>query len=154
MSFAGQVPGGGHTLTIRTPDGYAVTIQQLETVNVSRGTVVAEGDPIGTVGVSTETDVLDAHVHLGIRIASDPNGYVDPLGLLPEASSGMQAEAEASGSIVDTDAAVSTADSSPSRRRRQAARRSWSRRLRNWARQRRSTGARSETRSPPTPSEE
>ena len=113
VSFAGRVPGGGRTLTIRTPDGYAVTLQQLGTVSVSRGTIVAEGDPIGTVGASSEADVPDPHVHLGVRIASDPNGYVDPLGLLPGASSGMEAETEASGSIVDTDAAVTTAESSP-----------------------------------------
>ena len=74
---------------------------------------MAEGDPIGTVGASSEADVPDPHVHLGVRIASDPNGYVDPLGLLPGASIGMEAETEASGSIVDTDAAVTTAESSP-----------------------------------------
>ena len=26
---------------------------------------------------------LQPHVHLGVRVAADPNGYVDPLGLLP-----------------------------------------------------------------------
>ena len=42
-----------------------------------------EGDPIGTVGASADAVTKTPHVHLGIRVALDPNGYVDPLALLP-----------------------------------------------------------------------
>src|ERR671919_628006 len=43
VSFAGTVPGGGRTVTLRTGDGYAVTLLHLGSVAVSRGAVLAEG---------------------------------------------------------------------------------------------------------------
>ena len=78
ISFAGTVPTGGKTITIRTADGYAVTLQHLGSYTVSRGAEVAEGAVIAAVG-----DGADAFVYLGVRHADDENGYVDPLGLLP-----------------------------------------------------------------------
>jgi hypothetical protein len=82
VSFAGTVPSGGRTITIKTQDGYAATLQHLGSFEVSKGMVVAEGQALGTVGPS-EGSETPAHVHLGIRVASDPNGYLDPLTLLP-----------------------------------------------------------------------
>jgi hypothetical protein len=76
VTFAGSVPGSGAAVAIRTPDGYSVTLVHLGSVAVARGATVAEGDVIGSVGA-------DGYVHLGVRVASDPNGYVDPLGFLP-----------------------------------------------------------------------
>ena len=35
------------------------------------------------VGASVDAVTSAPHVHLGVRIAADPDGYVDPLGLLP-----------------------------------------------------------------------
>lgn len=78
VSFVGTVPTGGKTITIRTADGYAVTLQHLGSYAVSRDAEVAEGDPIAALG-----EEADAFVHLGVRHADDENGYVDPLGLLP-----------------------------------------------------------------------
>src|SRR5215207_9306853 len=69
VDFAGTVPAGGRTLTIATGDGYAVTLLHLGSIDVAAGSDVAEG-PV-------------PYVHLGIRLAADPVGYVDPLGLLP-----------------------------------------------------------------------
>jgi hypothetical protein len=83
VSFAGTVPTGGKTISIRTEDGYAVTLLHLGTYSVSRGDAVAEGDVLGSVGGSGHASGSTPYVYLGIRRAEDPNGYVDPLGLLP-----------------------------------------------------------------------
>jgi hypothetical protein len=77
VSFAGTVPTGGKTITIRTADGYAVTLQGLGSVSVARGSAVEEGDVAGSVEESAEP-----FVYLGVRKADEPHGYVDPLGLL------------------------------------------------------------------------
>jgi hypothetical protein len=78
VSFAGTVPTGGKTITIRTADGYAVTLQRLGSVSVARGSAVEEEDVAGSVEESAEP-----FVYLGVRKADEPHGYVDPLGLLP-----------------------------------------------------------------------
>ena len=83
VSFAGFVPGGGRAVTIQTPDGYAVTLLQLGAAAVASGDTVVEGAPVGIVGESVDAVTTQPHVHLGVRVASDANGYVDPLGLLP-----------------------------------------------------------------------
>jgi murein DD-endopeptidase MepM/ murein hydrolase activator NlpD len=83
VSFTGPVPAGGRALTIQTADGYAVTLLQLGAISVARGGTVAEGEIVGEVGASEDAVTQAPHVHLGIRVASEPNGYVDPIGLLP-----------------------------------------------------------------------
>ena len=80
VSFVGSVPGGGRAVTIQTADGYAVTLLQLGSTVVARGGTVAEGAVVGHVGESEDAVTQVPHVHLGIRVAADPNGYVDPLG--------------------------------------------------------------------------
>ncbi len=82
VSFAGTVPGNGRTVTIRTGDGYAITLVGLGSIGVAKNALVSEGDTVGTVATAPD-DGSPASVHLGIRIASDPNGYIDPLTLLP-----------------------------------------------------------------------
>lgn len=83
VDFAGTVPGGGRTLTIATGDGYAVTLLHLGSIDVAAGSDVAEGAVVGTVGPSGVAEHPVPYVHLGMRLAADPVGYVDPLGLLP-----------------------------------------------------------------------
>jgi hypothetical protein len=83
VSFAGTVPGGGRTITIQTADGYAVTLLHLGTIGVTRGASVAEGSAVGTAGTSGDPEHGVPYVHLGIRVASDPQGYLDPLAFLP-----------------------------------------------------------------------
>jgi hypothetical protein len=83
VSFAGNVPGGGLTLAVRTADGYSVTLVHLGALGVARGTTVEEGDVVGSVGPSGEPELAEPYVHLGIRVAADQHGYVDPLSLLP-----------------------------------------------------------------------
>lgn len=83
VGFAGTVPGGGRTLTIATGDGYAVTLVHLGSIGIVVGADVAEGAVVGSVGPSGEAEHAVPYVHLGIRLATEPAGYVDPLGLLP-----------------------------------------------------------------------
>ncbi len=83
VSFAGSVPRNGLTATIATADGYAVTLVHLGSVSVARGAPVEEGAAIGTIGPSGEAEHAAGYVHVGIRLAGDPHGYLDPLSLLP-----------------------------------------------------------------------
>ena len=83
VSFAGTVPGGGRTVTVRTADGYSVTLVHLGSIAVELDEVVREGAPVGTVDPTGDVEHLDPYVHLGIRLTSDPHGYLDPLSLLP-----------------------------------------------------------------------
>jgi hypothetical protein len=93
VTFAGAVPAGGRTVTVRTPSGLSVTHLELGTIGVVRGTEVAEGDELGTIGPAE-------HVHLGVRLASDPHGYLDPLQFLPaRTSSPARADPSAAGVV-------------------------------------------------------
>jgi hypothetical protein len=83
VSFAGTVPNGGKTVTIQTSSGYAVTLVHLGSIRVLRGTAIEEGATVGTVGPSGVPDITEPYVYLGIRVASDDQGYVDPLLFLP-----------------------------------------------------------------------
>jgi len=88
VSFAGTVPTNGKSVTIETADGYSVTLTHLGSIAVAKGATVAEQDAVGAVGPSGTPEVDGPYVHLGIRVTADPNGYVDPLGLLPAAPEG------------------------------------------------------------------
>src|SRR5262245_47197720 len=83
VAFAHSMPTSGLTVTIRTDDGYSITLVHLGSVAVKRTAAVREGDPVGTLGTSGEAEWAVPYVHLGVRLASDPNGYVDPERLLP-----------------------------------------------------------------------
>jgi hypothetical protein len=83
VSFAGTVPGGGRTITIRTADGYSATLLHLGPLSVRRGDAVAERDVVAAVGPSGEPEWDRPYVHLGVRVTADPHGYVDPLLFLP-----------------------------------------------------------------------
>ena len=119
VSFAGTVPSNGKTVTIETADGYSVTLTHLGSIAVPRGTTVAEQDTMGTIGPSGTPEVDEPYVHLGIRITADPNGYVDPLGLLPPApgdaatETGTTASQPASGGASSAAPASKPASSAP-----------------------------------------
>src|SRR4029453_11062139 len=84
VSFSGTTPGNGLTLSIRTGDGYTVSLTHLGSLALHTGATVDESAPVGTIG-PTGTPELDVpYGHLGGRVTSDENGYVDPLTLLPE----------------------------------------------------------------------
>src|SRR5262249_33419302 len=81
VTFAGQVPTHGVTLTIAPPDGYKVSLTHVGELRVRRGEHVSEGQAVADAGQSGEPEHDVAYVHLGVRLGSDD--YVDPLGLLP-----------------------------------------------------------------------
>ena len=83
VSFTGRVPREGLCLTIRTPDGYSITLVHLGSIGVTTGTAIDEGDVVATIGPSGEAEWGEPYVHLGVRLTADPNGYLDPLSLLP-----------------------------------------------------------------------
>jgi len=83
VTFAGSVPSSGKSVTITTADGYAVTLTHLGSIAVTKGAAVAEGDGVGTIGPSGDAEVPQPYVHLGVRIAEQPQGYLDPLTFLP-----------------------------------------------------------------------
>ena len=83
VTFAGTVPSSGKSVTITTPDGYAVTLTHLGSITVARDAAVAEGDGVGTIGASGEPEVPQPYVHLGVRVAAESQGYLDPLTFLP-----------------------------------------------------------------------
>ncbi|MFN2469748.1 MAG: murein hydrolase activator EnvC [Gaiellaceae bacterium] len=83
VAFAASVPTHGRTVTIRTPDGWAVTLLHLGAIVVARGASVREGEVVGSIGPSGDAELPQPYVHLGIRHPQQPNGYVDPLSLLP-----------------------------------------------------------------------
>ena len=92
VTFAGTVPGGGRTVTIETPDGFAVTVLHLGSTAVARGASVLEGEAVGTLGQSGDVEHAEPYVHLGVRLAADPHGYLDPLALLPPRAESPTAE--------------------------------------------------------------
>jgi murein DD-endopeptidase MepM/ murein hydrolase activator NlpD len=110
VDFAGTVPGGGRTLTIATGDGYAVTLLHLGSSSVAVGTDVAEGAVVGSVGPSGEAEHPVPYVHLGIRLAADPAGYMDPLGLLPPPAGPPPVEEPVGGEEPVTPAAAPAAE--------------------------------------------
>src|SRR6266542_1180536 len=86
VSFAGAVASNGTTVTIQTPSGLAVSLTHLGSVAVKGDDAVAEGAVIGTVGPSGTAEFEVPYVHLGIRDAGNPQGYLDPLAFLPVAA--------------------------------------------------------------------
>lgn len=83
VTFAGTVPSSGKSVTIATADGYAVTLTHLGSITVARGAAVVEGDGAGTIADSGDAEVSQPYVHLGVRIAAEAQGYLDPLTFLP-----------------------------------------------------------------------
>lgn len=76
VSFAGRVPRGGRTVSVRC-GALVATYQHLGRVAVRRGQRLLPGGPVGTVGRPRPSP----HVHLGARDAAT-GAYVDPLTLL------------------------------------------------------------------------
>ena len=83
VAFAGSVGANGKVVTIETDGGYSVTLVHLGAFSVGKGDAVGEGAPVGTIGPSGTPEHDVPYVHLGVRVTSDSQGYVDPLTLLP-----------------------------------------------------------------------
>jgi len=80
VSFAGSVPGGGRTVSVRC-GRLSATYQQLGSIAVRRGALVLPRTQLGTVGRSRDPRTRRPHVHLGARIVKSGR-YVDPLSLI------------------------------------------------------------------------
>ena len=80
VSFAGRVPGGGLTVSVRC-GRFVATHQQLGAIAVGRGRSVLPGTRVGVAGRSIDPRTRRAHVHLGVRVAASGR-YVDPLTLI------------------------------------------------------------------------
>ena len=79
-----RCPRHGRSVTIETPDGYTVTLLHLGSVGVARGASVAEGEQIGTVGRERRGRARRCRTSTSVSaVTGDPDGYVDPLELLP-----------------------------------------------------------------------
>jgi pyruvate/2-oxoglutarate dehydrogenase complex dihydrolipoamide acyltransferase (E2) component len=109
VTFAGTVPTSGMSVSIGTADGYSVTLTHLGSIAVVKGAPVDEGATVGTVGPSGTPELDGPYVHLGVRIAADENGYVDPLGLLPAPSAPVVSDAGSSAAQPVASGASSTA---------------------------------------------
>lgn len=70
--FAGTVPRHGRTVTVRC-GRWRVTYAPVGRAAVRPGSVVMRGSEIGTAGAG------HGGLHVGVRRAGDPFGYVDPL---------------------------------------------------------------------------
>ena len=82
VSFAGRVPGGGRTVTVRCGSLLA-TYQHLGRIAVARGRAVMPGGAIGRAGHARPSP----HVHLGVRVAATGE-YRDPAALFAGAPLG------------------------------------------------------------------
>ena len=90
VTFVGRVAANGLTVTIEASDGYTVTLLHLGSSLVTRGSVVTEGQPVAIVGSSGVPEYSVPYVQLGVRLSSDPEGYVDPQVFLPPLASPSQ----------------------------------------------------------------
>jgi hypothetical protein len=82
VSFAGALPDGGVTVTVRSFDGvHLISGLHLASRAVSRGDSVVAGQVVGTVGTTGKRSAAQPHLHLSVRRASD-RAYLDPMTLL------------------------------------------------------------------------
>jgi murein DD-endopeptidase MepM/ murein hydrolase activator NlpD len=84
VAFAGRVPAGGLTLSVRCGELVA-TYQHLQSIVVRRGQVVGRGAVLGGVGRSGAPRSRRPHLHLGAREAASGR-YVDPMSLIGDGS--------------------------------------------------------------------
>ena len=113
VSFAGSLPTYGRSLTILTADGYAVTLVHLGSIEVQKGDTVDEGSAVATMGSSGEPEHAAPSVHLGVRVASEAEGYVDPLGLLPPRGVTRPSTPESPAPVTTTAPAASSVPAPP-----------------------------------------
>lgn len=82
VTFAGSV-AGNLAVTIDHGGGLLTTYSFLGTIAVARGTALAQGDVVGTVGSGHSGSTTPPHVHLSAR---RDGAYFDPLELYVGAS--------------------------------------------------------------------
>jgi Peptidase family M23 len=118
VSFAGSVPTNGESVTIETADGYSVTLTHLGSIAVAKGATVAEGQAVATIGPSGTPEFDRPYLHLGIRVTSDPNGYLDPLRFLPAPAQSGGTQGGSTGSQTGSHAGSGSKRGAPARKSR------------------------------------
>src|SRR5690349_14333413 len=83
VTYAGALGYSGLTVAVRTVDGYVASYLHLDAISVRRGQALDAGARVGEVGTTGRRSKPEPHLHFGVRRADEPNGYVDPLSLLP-----------------------------------------------------------------------
>jgi murein DD-endopeptidase MepM/ murein hydrolase activator NlpD len=81
VTFAGQLPGYGLTVTVRHDNGYETRYAHLSAASVSAGDQVAQGTTIGSAGASGRA--TGPHLHFEVLAAGqqiDPEEALDALG--------------------------------------------------------------------------
>jgi hypothetical protein len=95
VTYAGHLPDGGITATVKTGDErYLVSYLHMSELAVKRGDSIATGGAIGRVGVTGKRSASEPHLHLGVRLQSSGE-YIDPLPLLGPRPAGQSPAAEA-----------------------------------------------------------
>lgn len=82
VRFAGSAGSFGRAVTVAC-GGWIVSYGHLSVIATAAGAAVARGERIGRVGTTGHGSTPGPHLHLGVRRAGAPHGYVDPLALLP-----------------------------------------------------------------------
>ncbi|MGH2907544.1 MAG: peptidoglycan DD-metalloendopeptidase family protein [Solirubrobacterales bacterium] len=80
VTFAGKLPDGGLTVTVRG-GRYLVSYLHLGALGTARGAQVSAGARIGEVGATGKRSAEQPHLHFGVRLEAG-GAYVDPLPLL------------------------------------------------------------------------
>lgn len=74
--FSGFTPAGSGTVSIKTDNGYIVTILQLKNIRVKSGDAVLPGFLLGEVDLNGDSSTDAPHIHLSVR---DKTGhYLNP----------------------------------------------------------------------------
>jgi hypothetical protein len=84
VRFAGHAGSFGRAITMAC-GGLVVSYGHLGKATAGSGAHVSAGERIGTVGTTGRGSSSGPHLHLGVRRAGEPHGYVDPLDILPAA---------------------------------------------------------------------
>lgn len=76
VAYTGFSPTGGRTVVIRHNDNIRTTYLNLQSIYVSQGDTVKQGDIIASIGALDDPSCSHCHLHFGIIYI---NKYLDPL---------------------------------------------------------------------------
>src|SRR5215203_7077685 len=86
VRFAGTAGSSGLTVSVRTGDGFDTSYLHLSSLVVRAGADASAGERVGAVGTTGTRSAAQPHLHFGVRETGTRHAYVDPLSILPPAS--------------------------------------------------------------------
>ncbi|WP_242228647.1 M23 family metallopeptidase [Bacillus cereus group sp. BfR-BA-01323] len=101
----------GYVVTVDSGNGVAVSYQSLGSVKVEKGARVAQGEVLGTSGLSAMNKEAGSHVHFEVRkdnVAVNPERYLNKSVTEIKADAGAAKATNASGKKADAGAAKAT----------------------------------------------